>query len=584
MPLFLKALDPDIEILGNRQTLHFNNEEVPMDNAGSLVLVNHFNPDATTSMHTSFEMLNVGLKGYRLYHEHSNASVHGNIALQTHSTFGTSEDIFKYDESTDKLTFFKNVEFDAGGIGTVTSIGLTTSGTGLTASNSPITTSGDINLTLSNALQTLSAISSTGFMSRNSSGNYLGRSITATTDSGVTISNGDGVSGNPTIGISTLPINKLAGYPSNSSQFLRGDSTWAVPTSNITLPLDLYGSLAESYITIYNSNSGSTGSGFAAYNQNTSVVGVASVGVEFGMNNSTNEGYVYCGSTIPLKFGTNGTTRMKINADGSVDMFYNRMMNAASPLSYYDVANKGYVDSKVTSGIEDSESISVNTQGSGVIYPSNNYLRRSYNTLTGVQIYGIGTSTSSFMIENYNGESAGIGFNGNTDGVTIWTAGDSGSYLNIQDEDNENSRQAYVDTSGAWVVVSSSLNKHSIRNKANNNVLDRFLKLSVKSYGLNYDKKNVRTEKKSNKMNIGFVLEDLFKVFPNCIGSYYNKLGNKKSNNKPILEDEVGDIKNSGINYNNILCYLTMAFQEYVTKTNNEIENLKKEINYVKNK
>ena len=429
-------------------------------------------------------------------------------------------------------------------------------------------------------LDALSKFNQTGLIARTGVGSYSARTITAST--GISVTNGNGVASNPTIGLGTVPINKLASYPSSSSRFLRGDGSWQIPIFNITLPYNLYTSaINNNSFKIHNSNSSATATGFTVVNQNTSR------GVEFGMNNSTNEGYVFCDSTVALKFGTNGTSRLSISAAGVFNFYSNRLTSTYTASSSYDLTNKLYVDNKVATaggGIQDSATISVNTKASGVIYPDNNYLRRSYTTLTNVQIYGLGTSSNSFMLENRNGESAGIAFNGGNDCATIWTAGDSGSYLNIQDEDSSNSRLAYVNTSGSWIVVSSKQNKHSICDKANNNVLDRFLNLSVKSYGLTYDKKNKRTEKKSNKMNIGFVLEDLFEVFPNCIDGYYNKLGNKKSNKNLKLEDEVEDVKNSGVNYNNVLCYLTIAFQEYVTKTNNEIDNLKKEINYVKNK
>ena len=69
-----------------------------------------------------------------------------------------------------------------------------------------------------------------------------------------------------------------------------------------------------------------------------------------------------------------------------------------------------------------SNSISVNTGGY-------NFLSQNYITKSGVVIFNC-TSTS-FMIENYNGESAGICIDGsNTDNITIFTAGDGNSLTN----------------------------------------------------------------------------------------------------------------------------------------------------------
>ena len=118
-------------------------------------------------------------------------------------------------------------------------------------------------------------------------------------------------------------------------------------------------------------------------------------------------------------------------------------------------------------------------------------------------------------------------------------------------------------------------------------MLDRFLQLSVKSYGYKYSvpkeasKKTLnRINKKTNKMQIGLILEELFAVFPNCIPDYYNELFQAKSSKSDLnLEKEIKDISNSGIDYNVLLCYFIMAFQEYIGKTNTEIANLKKLLN-----
>jgi hypothetical protein len=298
-------------------------------------------------------------------------------------------------------------------------------------------------------LSALSILSTTGIISRTATNTFATRSIT--TGTGLNITNGDGILGNPTISISTIPINNLSGYPANSSVFLRGDGQWAT-----------------------------AGGGSASFSSN---------------------------------------------------------------------------------------SINVNTDGG-----STNWLRRNINTLSSVQVYGL-TSTS-YILESSNGESAGIGFDGSQDTCTIWTAGDSGSYLNVQDEDIGNSRAAYVATNGAWTVVSSQKRKHSIKEKNNNNVLERFLKLSVKSYGYKYEiredhteKQKSRIEKKLNKMATGLILEELFAVFPNCIPDYYNKLFENKRNKDLILEEEIKNPENSGIDYNTLMCYFIMAFQEYVNKT-----------------
>lgn len=87
------------------------------------------------------------------------------------------------------------------GSGTVTSVAVSGS-TGLGVSGSPITTSGTITLTLGTELQGLSGLAATGIIARTGAGTYSSRTITGTAGN-VTVSNGDGVSGNPTIDLAT---------------------------------------------------------------------------------------------------------------------------------------------------------------------------------------------------------------------------------------------------------------------------------------------------------------------------------------------------------------------------------------------
>jgi hypothetical protein len=87
--------------------------------------------------------------------------------------------------------------------GTVTSIGITGS-TGLGVSGSPITTNGSITLTLGTELQGLSGLSSTGLIARTGSGTFANRTLSTANSANITVSNGNGVSGNPTIDLATL--------------------------------------------------------------------------------------------------------------------------------------------------------------------------------------------------------------------------------------------------------------------------------------------------------------------------------------------------------------------------------------------
>jgi hypothetical protein len=82
------------------------------------------------------------------------------------------------------------------GAGTVTSVGITP-GTGVTVSNSPITTSGNIAVGLSTKLTAIENLSGAGFITQNGSGVIAGRTIQAGT--GISVANGNGSSQDPTI-------------------------------------------------------------------------------------------------------------------------------------------------------------------------------------------------------------------------------------------------------------------------------------------------------------------------------------------------------------------------------------------------
>lgn len=89
-----------------------------------------------------------------------------------------------------------------GGSGTVTSVNITAPAAGITASGGPITTSGSITLSLADDLAAVEALSGTGISTRTAANTWATRSIAGTTNR-ITITNGNGVSGNPTVDIST---------------------------------------------------------------------------------------------------------------------------------------------------------------------------------------------------------------------------------------------------------------------------------------------------------------------------------------------------------------------------------------------
>jgi hypothetical protein len=86
--------------------------------------------------------------------------------------------------------------------GTVTSVAVIGS-TGVSTAGGPITVAGSITITLNTELQGLSALAANGVISRTSVGVYAARTIGGTV-SNIVVTNGDGVSGNPTINLATV--------------------------------------------------------------------------------------------------------------------------------------------------------------------------------------------------------------------------------------------------------------------------------------------------------------------------------------------------------------------------------------------
>jgi hypothetical protein len=122
------------------------------------------------------------------------------------------------------------------GSGSVTSVAVSGS-TGLGVSGSPITTSGTITLTLGTELQGLSGLAANGVISRTGSGTYSARTITGTA-SNIVVTNGDGVSGNPTINLATAGSAVTGQFVKiTTDTFGRVTATASVGSSDITTAL-----------------------------------------------------------------------------------------------------------------------------------------------------------------------------------------------------------------------------------------------------------------------------------------------------------------------------------------------------------
>ena len=123
-----------------------------------------------------------------------------------------------------------------GGSGTVTSVNITAPAAGITASGGPVTSSGSITLALADDLAAVEGLSTNGMVARTASNTWTTRTITAG-DATVSITNGDGVSGNPTISMART-INTQTG---TTYTLVIADAQKVVETSNaaavtITIP------------------------------------------------------------------------------------------------------------------------------------------------------------------------------------------------------------------------------------------------------------------------------------------------------------------------------------------------------------
>jgi hypothetical protein len=111
---------------------------------------------------------------------------------------GIEDEVLTVNASGDLI--FAPVSGSSGG--TVTSVNLTAPVAGITVSGGPITSSGSITLALANDLAALEGLTSTGFAVRTTTDTWAQRSIVGTAGK-ITVTDGDGVSGNPTIDLAT---------------------------------------------------------------------------------------------------------------------------------------------------------------------------------------------------------------------------------------------------------------------------------------------------------------------------------------------------------------------------------------------
>jgi hypothetical protein len=112
-------------------------------------------------------------------------------------------------------------------LGTVTSVAATQPAAGFTITGSPITTSGTLTFALANDLSAVEGLATTGIAVRTGTDAWTTRTITAGSAK-LTVTNGSGVAGNPTVDFGTVILNDLSDVTVTSvaaNQILKYNST-----------------------------------------------------------------------------------------------------------------------------------------------------------------------------------------------------------------------------------------------------------------------------------------------------------------------------------------------------------------------
>lgn len=184
--------------------------------------------------------------------------------------------------------------------GTVTSVGLSTTGDGLAISGSPVTVAGTMSVVLDDDAAALEALSGTGGAFRTGSNTWALRVVSSGT--GISVVDGNGVAGNPTIALATLADNGAGTFLKITRDgFGRVSGTAAVVAGDIT------GLLGTTYV----NRSGDTMTGALGV-----VAGSSTVPGLF-ISGDPNTG-LYSSAADTLDLATGGTQRVQINSSGNI--------------------------------------------------------------------------------------------------------------------------------------------------------------------------------------------------------------------------------------------------------------------------
>ena len=340
------------------------------------------------------------------------------------------------------------------------------------------------------------------------------------------------------------------------------------------------------------------------------------VSCSFGWENREQKGFQFVQNTTTdgtaasdtLSFERKvGATKTPIFSVTDTTINVSGKLLVSSPTTDNEAANKGYVDTSITSSLSSftlspsqltgfpNDGLKVLKGDGGWGFPTetdqkfqfkeNNkeiYIRASSSHLDMLNRNVRNNKASSIIETNAYNETASIVMNGDYI-QTIQTFDDLGFIFSDEDHDPQTAYRSYISSSGSLVVTPSlKANLHSVRAKSPQGYLDRLNQLKVYSFGeqvpiqrADSDKTKTRKYFKNKTMRVGFLGEEVAEVFDNATDkTKLLDLKKEKSFLKAVKgftpqlkEKDYVTAKNQnrqgeGINYNTLLCYVVLALQE----------------------
>lgn len=269
------------------------------------------------------------------------------------------EGIVRYNTDTNAAEYYNGsmwVSLIASTGGTVTSVAAAAPAAGITISGSPITSSGTLTFALANDMAAVEGLATTGVAVRTATDTWATRTLTGTTDR-LSITNGDGVAGNPTIDIAST-------YAGQSSITTLGTITTGVWNGS-TIPTT-HGGTGRT--TIGGANTVLAVNATASALEYKTVTGGTGLGVVLGagsiaLSNTGVTSAIGTANQISVSAGTGAVTfSLPQNINTTATPTFAQLTVAADPVSALQVATKQYVDNAVE-GVDHKQSVRVATTG-----------------------------------------------------------------------------------------------------------------------------------------------------------------------------------------------------------------------------